>query len=152
MAPVGISVCALKAPQSNGIDMPPKHLPGPPKAGLVSCLRTQHSTYLREPRLRLTLCLAQGGSQGPGTQAGHKHKRFLSPGNLHLQIKVRWCLLGIYPHADLGEPTSEGQQPLFGVLSLGCTYPRRKGPGTVTDHCWSPQKVKISWSVMGKHD
>lgn len=52
----------------------------------------KYHTHLRAPRLQQTLCLAQWGFQEPGTQVGHKHKRFLSPGNLHLQIKIKWCL------------------------------------------------------------
>lgn len=47
-----------------------------------------YGPYLTGRGLHQTLCLAQSGCQEPGTQEGHKHKRFLSPDNLFSQTKV----------------------------------------------------------------
>lgn len=71
-------------------------------------------THLRGPRLRQTLCLALWGFRGPGTQAGHKHKRFLSPGNLRLQTKIR-------RHLNRVQRRGGWPLPEVGPVSPGCT-------------------------------
>lgn len=82
----------------------------------VGSPRPEPHTHLTGPRPPRTLCLALWGSQGPGTQAGHKHKRFPSPGNLHLQIEIRGCLSSASTRPEAARPW-RGRPPWEGRAS-----------------------------------
>lgn len=110
-------------------------------------LQTQRHTHLRAPRLQQTLCLALWGFQGPGTQAGHKHKRFLSPGNLYLQIKIRWCLNRV--HSTHRRPSFPEVWPLSPRWAHQPYKKRALGWPSRANH-WLSQEAKTSWSPMGK--